>query len=127
MPNGESNLNPDLKQSNLVEKLKTAILADDFNGTMQALTEIDRFLTGAGMGAFAKNPDASKHGAEQDIKSFLEEFKQSKPFLSLVIYLGDGGLSRLLVSTNRASQLAIELSDSSSAKAKELWKNLLLM
>ena len=85
----------DIYTSNPIPDLEAAVKAGDAERLFQVIAKIDRTLTGAHSGTFAGFPDASLDTVKKNIENFLQKYAEDHTFNTLVVYLGDGGFSRL--------------------------------
>lgn len=111
----ESTIEGSEKQLGLKEKIIEAIKAEDKEQLRTALCELNKFLTGLDLGY-------PEDMIDKQIGEFLEGIKEgwSTP---MVFYLGDGGLSRLILS-ERKGEIKVEPSYNSTSMVMEKWKEL---
>lgn len=108
------------EEPKLIANLKGAIKSDDSDSVMDALGELDKYLTGSLNGAFADKPDATRSRVEGEIKEFLEKFGSRASFNRLSIILGDGGYSRLLL-VGENDKIDIAITPNASDEVREKW------
>ncbi len=99
----------------LKDKVIQAIKDRDKEQLRTALCELNKFLTGLDLG-YPKNV------IDKQIGEFLEGIKEDRS-IPMVFYLGDGGLSRLILS-ERKSEIKVEPSYNSTLRVMEKWKEL---
>ena len=106
-----------------LQHLISAVLSGDGKRVFETLQRLDRVLTGAFCGAFAERPDGSIEQVRGEIRDFLRVLETSDRREVLITYLGDGGLSRLVIeSCDR--MVALRLTSNSSRLAKKNWAKL---
>lgn len=109
-------LKVDIKQN-----IIAAIEARDKEALFRALAMASNFLTGNWFGG--KMEDIIRVH-DIDVDNFFNELEQKGNVLkSLLIYLGDGGISRLVIRAEN-NQVTVEPSPVSSDKVKKIWEEL---
>ena len=106
---------------NLKQKITEAILAGDLEQLIQAIEGINIYLIGS-----LTNNDVNQIRGQSDVlEKFLNSFKSSNGEYAVAhIYLGDGGISRLVIRANN-QEIIIGISDRISTKeVKEKWERL---
>ncbi|MDF1497181.1 MAG: hypothetical protein P1P90_03915 [Patescibacteria group bacterium] len=116
----------DIYESNPITDLESAIKAGDADLLFSIIAKIDRTLTGALSGTFNPTaPDATGPEVIQEIQEFVAKFSTDPDRASLKIYLGDSGMSRLMLRGTEDGKLEADLSPVSSASAKTKWAKLI--
>lgn len=109
------------KEGGLTQKITRAIQSDDADKVVAALQDANEALTGEKRGSFAPGEYRIKKMKEQ-IAEFLEDAEGSG-MADTVIYLGDGGFSRLIILVIEG-KITVDLTEGSSSKAKKAWDEL---
>lgn len=105
---GIGNSEKQLESDKLVE-LKSAIRSGDFAQTKSMLVEINNILVGP------SQFNIDTHEFEQFITGEID---------SIIIYLGDGGMSRLVLDRENG-EIVIDITGNATDKVKENWSQLL--
>lgn len=103
-------------------QLHTALLSDDVDRIIDILRNINTQLTGQQLAHFQPGPH--KHAAlKQLIETFLQDAKEST-YAQTIIYLGDGGFSRIILEKDPEDGVSIKLSPVSTDEVKAKWENI---
>ncbi|MFC1678166.1 hypothetical protein ACFLZ9_00335 [Patescibacteria group bacterium] len=102
------------------QKLTEAIRSKDKIQIIKVLKEINQNLTGLEAGHFSDGQGLSELNREVD--EFFEYIKKHNHGY-LKVYLGDGGLSRLVISVEEDGEIDIEVSRNSTDKVRKAWEN----
>ncbi len=104
--------------------LENAVNSGNAEELFNILAKIDRTLTQAHSGTFAKHPDASVADVKKEIQTFLAEYPENPTSASIKVYLGDGGYSRLILRGGHDGKFKAEISPASSDRVKNKWLEL---
>ena len=102
-----------------ITKITEAIASQDKQKLYATFCEINNILTGGNSGDFQDGVSAKQF--LRDIEKFLSG--SQKGFASLRAYLGDGGISRLILQIDEEN-LSLDISPVSSDKVKKKWDEL---
>lgn len=108
----------------LISNLKEAINSGDKDRVMEALGALDKKLTRSVTGTFAEKPDASLEKVKGEVADFLEKIKNDSWGKKLLVYLGDGGYSRLLIDVNDDGDIYVGLTYNATDNVREAWDKL---
>ena len=103
------------------QKVIEAVKSRNVDQLVSALQSINQTLTGLETGHFSAG--AGIAGLRKEIADFFQEAERYGD-ASVVVYLGDGGLSRLVLTIEEKENVGIKLTDNSTDKVKDAWKEL---
>lgn len=89
----------------------------DEAGLLESLKDINKILTNGGQGDFSPESDS----LAEKLHEFLKDSKEGEA-VSLVLYLGDGGLSRIVIHTEEGGNIRLRISENSNQEVKEKWE-----
>lgn len=117
-----------IDSARVLPDLTAAIAARDEGAIWDALKQADAYLTGSGAGAFSKDTGpAGQEGTKIAIREFLSQCErvdldENSSAASAIIYLGDGGFSRLSLRYEKDSGLKIGVTGNSTDEVKKHWR-----
>jgi len=103
------------------QKIIEAVGTKNVNQLIAALQETNQALTGLESGHFSAG--AGIDGLRKELTDFFQDSEKYGD-ASVVVYLGDGGQSRIVVTTEESGDVSVELTDNSTDEVKEAWENL---
>ena len=101
---------------NAKERLIQALKARDSDSALSALGEINTKLTGVDQGSF--QPEL-----KDNLTTQVESVMNADEMASTVVYLGDGGLSRIVLAKD-GKEIKVQLTYNSTEKVKSSWEKL---
>ena len=102
----------------LKENVLEAIKSRNVDQTIGALQALNQELTGFASSHFSAG--AGIESLKQDIEKFFQETVDGRES-SMIISLGDGGMSRLLVSAEENGEVNIDLTNNATPEVKDKW------
>ena len=101
------------------QKITEAVQSKDMEQLISALQDTNMALAGSKLAHF------SEGAGIRDLRSELAEFFQKaekRGYSSTTVYLGDGGLSRLVIAIEDGGKVRISLSYNSTDSVKKAWE-----
>ncbi|MFA4931041.1 MAG: hypothetical protein WC570_04220 [Patescibacteria group bacterium] len=102
-----------------MQKITAAVQQKNIEKLISTLQDVNQLLTGLNLGDFATG--ASREHLKEELHKFFQE-SQSGREANTVVYLGDGGLSRLLIAVDEDGKVTIEPTYNSTDEVKKNWK-----
>ncbi|GEM_PF-5937269 len=108
------------KSQNPREQVIQAIQTDNVELLYSSLCALDQALTGSDRGDFARRNRTEVMTA---LKTFIQEKKNEK-VANQKFYLGDGGMSRIVLAFQKG-EILLDITTNASERVKNNWQNLL--
>ena len=109
---------------NLKEEIIEAIKSKDREQLLSVLKEVNKKLTGLETADFNPSTSGIKQLEEKIAKFFDEIENDADGSSSLIVYLGDSGLSRLSLGVDFQGEAIVELTYNSTKEVEKKWSEL---
>lgn len=108
-------------EKNLTHKVIEAIKSNNVETLFNILADIDQQLTGYRLGAHGCGEGLSQ--LKKELEEFFKEVNELKYHANIVFYLGDSGISRLIIDA-KGEKIKIFLTSNSSNEVKQKFEEL---